>query len=131
MKKLTEMLTNTTETTSAPAVTEQPAEAVVRTINIYYFEYSEGKLIVKYNRDGRKYHATAHPALKVAPLMHKDIVAEIYEPSTGFQLISPCPTKTEIAKYDAKQKAYIAKKAEEPKKTQLTDAKKAYLASFR
>lgn len=130
MKKLTEMLTNTTETTSAPAVTEQPAEAVVRTINIYYFEYSEGKLIVKYNRDGRKYHATAHPALKVAPLMKKDVEAVIYEHKDGFKLLTPCPTKTEIAEYNAKQQEYLAKQTAEPEKKKLTKTQLAYLASF-
>ena len=130
MKKLTEMLTNTTETTSTTEVKEQLVEAVVRTINIYYFEYSEGKLIVKYNRDGRKYRATAHPALKVAPLMKKDVEAVIYEHKDGFKLLTPCPTKTEIAEYNAKQQEYLAKQTAEPEKKKLTKTQLAYLASF-
>lgn len=130
MKKTLDTLANAL-TTPATAQTQEataPAkeEAVVRTINIYYFEYADGKLIVKYFRDNRRYRATAHPALKVSPLMHKDIEAVVYEHSDGYKLLTPCPTKAEIEAYNAHQTQHTA----EPQKKVLTESQLAYLASF-
>ena len=130
MKNITEMLT-ATETTTAPVATAevvQPTEAIVRTIRIFKFEYVKSELIVKYDEvNGRNgIRAKAHPALKVKPYMGQDVTAVVVEDKSGYKLLTPCPTKQEIAEYEANKPQPKA----EPEKKKLTKAQLAYLASF-
>lgn len=136
MKNITEMLTATETTTapvdkttvSGPTVVETD-ESTPRTIYIFKFNYVDSELIVKYDEvNGRKgLHAKAHPALKVKPYMKQNITAEIVEDPSGYLLLTPCPTKKEIAEYEANKPQPKA----EPEKNKLTKAQLAYLASFR
>ncbi len=132
MKNITEMLTATETTATAPVATAevaQPDASTPRTIYIFKFDYINSELIIKYDEvDGRKgLHAKAHPALKVKPYMKQDITAEIVEDPSGYLLLTPCPTKKEIAEYEANK----PQPKTEPVKKKLTKAQLAYLASFR